>query len=177
MTEEELKAQAAEAAKKAEEEAAAKAAAEAEAAKEKAAAQTIEELPEHLREYVRGLRREAASYRTSANELKVKLAAKDADSESKLAAAEAMLAEHAALKEQAELSSAAEKLGIPAGALALLNPKATAEERVAALASVAGNQRRQVIVDGGLSSRRDNSSHEPSGGAEMMRELIKNRRR
>lgn len=174
MTEEELKAQEAAAAKKAEEEAAAAAAAEAE--KEKAEAKTIEELPEHLREYVRGLRREAASYRTSANEYKAKLEAAGTDAAAKLAAAEALIAEQAAAAEQTELDSAIAALGLPAEAAAILNPKASTADKAAALAALAGGNRRQVIVDGNLRSRRSAEKPEATNGGDLMRDLIKNGR-
>lgn len=173
MTEEELKAQEAAAAAKAAEELKAK---EAEESAKKAKENSFNELPEWAQEELRATRREAASYRTSANELKEKLAG-SASAEEALKAAEAAVAGNARLKEQLELDAELNKLGLPADARALIDPNASIADRAKALAAVAAGNSTKVVVDGGLHSRRRVDTPEAANGAELMRDLIKNRRR
>lgn len=172
MTEEELKALEAEKAAAAE----AKTAEEAKAkeADKKARENKFDELPDWAQEELRATRREAASYRTTANDLKEKLAAAG-NSEEALKAAEAIVAENNALKERLELESAIVELGVPAEAKALLDPKASVADRAKALLALRG-QGPTVIVDGDISSRRRNDTVERTNGAELWKNRQKNRR-
>lgn len=171
MTEEELKAQEAEAAKKAEEEAAAKAAAD-EEAKKKERENEFSSLPAWAQEEIRSTRREAATFRTTAKALE----AKGADDAAKLAAAETLLAEHKAAQERAELVEAFAAQGLPAEAVDAFRADASPAERAAAAAAITGGPRRQVIIDGALHASRTANAAPATNGGDLMRDLVKSRR-